>query len=100
MRLTIIPSDSCVYYNNVSYAPISMSGVPSDVHALQWNNNVGWIEFNDNPDGSKPANQPITELPQWALDLIPLWEAMKAEAEAGAVYAAQNQPTSQGAQNL
>lgn len=74
MKLVIIPIDGAVYVDGYSYSGLDLSIVPSDVHALQWNNNKGWIEFKDNDDGTKPQNQSITELPQWALDCVQIWQ--------------------------
>ena len=61
MKLTIIPSDGAVYENGVCYNNLTWEGTPSNVHALQWDNGTGWIEFND---GS--PNEDITVLPLWA----------------------------------
>lgn len=80
MRLTIIPSDSFVAVDgDGSHQPLDLStcGIPSDVHALQWYENRGWIEFSDDNDPftPKPANQDITELPAWANACIAVWNA-------------------------
>lgn len=70
MQLVIIVPDESVYKNNTSYSHLSWEGTPSNVHALQWfDNNTGWIEFND---GNPQEN--ITELPQWALNALNAWE--------------------------
>ena len=71
MRLTIVPVDGFVNVDgNPKVQPLDLSGcgIPADVHALQWYENRGWIEFRDDDDPftPKPANQEITELPQWA----------------------------------
>lgn len=71
MRLTIIPVDGFVNVDgDPKVQPLDLSGcgIPADVHALQWYENRGWIEFRDDDDPftPKPANQEITELPQWA----------------------------------
>jgi hypothetical protein len=47
-----------------------MSAVPDNIHALQWFDVNGWIEFVD----STP-NQEITELPSWANVCVSEWEA-------------------------
>ena len=70
MRLTIIPSDGAVYENGVSYIGLSWEGTPANVHALQWDNGTGWIEFND---GS--PNEDITVLPLWAGNAELAWNA-------------------------
>lgn len=69
MRLTIIPADSTVYIDGVSYSGLNMTAVPNDVHALQWFGNEGWIEFNNGA-----VNEPITVLPTWADICIQEWE--------------------------
>lgn len=63
-RITIIPSDTTVYVGNDWIQGLDMTGVPENIHALQWNWNnsgVGEIEYND---GSQ--NEIISELPSWA----------------------------------
>jgi hypothetical protein len=81
MKLIIIPSDDAVYVDGLmkAYAPLPLDltqcGIPSNVHALQWKDTAGWIEFEDNPDGSKPPNEPITVLPVWANSCVDVWNA-------------------------
>jgi hypothetical protein len=96
MKLTIIKNDSAVYKNGVSYADLSLPTVPSDVHALQWNNDKGHIEFADNVK----ANEAIIELPSWANDALTAWqtayeaeqaEIVRLQAEAEAKKLAQAQ---------
>lgn len=70
MKLTIIKDDGSVYKDNVFYSNLSLPTVPSDVHALQWNESVGHIEFVDNVK----ANEAITELPSWANDALNAWQ--------------------------
>jgi hypothetical protein len=79
MRLTIIPSDNYVAVNtDNSHQPLDLSscGIPSDVHALQWYDTRGWVEFSDDNDPftPKPANQDITELPEWATNCVQVWQ--------------------------
>lgn len=85
MKLTIIVPDNTVYVDNVMkpYAlsqvdpinPLDLStcNIPDNTHALQWNETAGWIEFKDNPDGTKPQNEPITVLPDWANACVTVW---------------------------
>ena len=80
MKLTIIPDDGAVYCDTISYFNLDMSGVPTDVHALQWKETSGWVEFTESPDGVKAANTLITELPEWARDLVLAWDSAKASA--------------------
>lgn len=70
MRLTIIPSDGAVYENGVCYSNLTWEGTPANVHALQWFDTSGWIEFND---GS--PNEDIDVLPLWAGNAELAWDA-------------------------
>lgn len=100
MKLTIIPVDGAVYKDGYSYNGLDLSAAPSNVHALQWKDTKGWIEFTDNDDGTKPQNEAITELPSWANACVIKWDEAKAAEEAAIAQAAQNQPTTQGTQTL
>lgn len=75
MILTIIPNDGAVYENGLCYSNLTWAGTPADVHALQWQDVSGWIEFND----GKP-NQDITELPEWANNAMAAWQVAYDEA--------------------
>jgi glycogen debranching enzyme len=70
MKLIIIKDDGAVYKDNVSFAELSLPTIPSDVHALQWKDSVGHIEFTNNVK----ANEAITELPSWANDALTAWQ--------------------------
>lgn len=79
-RITIIPSDGFISIDGVSkFQPFDFSGclIPSDIHALQWYNNRGWIEFTDDDDPFTPkqANEDINELPTWANACVEVWNA-------------------------
>ena len=76
MKLTIIKDDGAVYKDNVCYSDLSLPTIPSDVHALQWDNDKGSIEFVDN---IKP-NEQITQLPSWANDALTAWQQAYDEA--------------------
>jgi hypothetical protein len=77
MRLSIIPSDGSVYKNDISYNNLVWEGTPINVHALQWFDVQGWIEFNNGE-----PNQDINELPQWALNAESAWQQAYDEAHA------------------
>jgi len=108
MKLTIIPVDGSVGKDNRFYGPIDLSscGIPSDVHALQWEENEpnkGHIEYKS----ASIQNQDITELPAWANACVDKWqETYEAEqikiaeeariaAEKARTAAEQVQPTEQ-----
>jgi len=86
MKLTIIPNDGAVYINNYCYLDLALSGIPTNVHALQWNETKGWIEYTD-----EAPNEDITELPSWTSSCITLWNEAKAEEEAAIAKAAEEE---------
>jgi hypothetical protein len=109
MKLTIIRTDGAVYKDGISYANLDLSTIPSNVHALQFNDivNAGWIEFVQDDFGNKEANENITSLPAWANEAVLKWdEAKSIETSAtladqqAAEASAKNQPTTQGTQTL
>jgi hypothetical protein len=89
MKLTIIKDDGAVYKDGKTYDKLPLTTIPSDVHALQWNDSTGHIEFVDNVK----VNEAITELPSWVNDALTAWQTaydaeqvelarLQAEAEA------------------
>ena len=95
MKLTIIPSDGAVYKDGTSYSGLDLTAIPSNVHALQFNDasNAGWIEFTQDDFGSKAPNEKITSLPDWALTAATKWDEAKAAEEAAIAAAEQNAQT-------
>ena len=92
MKLTIIPVDGSVYKDGVSYGGLDLSSVPENVHALQGDTNAGWIEFKNESDFRKPANESIDMLPDWAEDaLVKFDEANLAQETAEALTLAELQ---------
>ena len=93
MKLTIIPIDGAVYKDNICHSNLDLSNVPSNVHALQFNNatSKGWIEFVDGDDGTKPQNEAINSLPAWATNAMTKWDEAKVAEETAAAQAAANQ---------
>lgn len=74
MKVTIINDDGAIYKDGQAYLKQDLSFVPANVHALQWNESSGWIEYRDNEDGSKLPNEPIAELPSWGNDALTVWQ--------------------------
>jgi hypothetical protein len=74
-NLTIIPIDKVIYVDGFPLFGFDMSGVPVDVHALQWANNSGTIERK----GS--ADEIIDALPQWATDCYSMWITLKTQLD-------------------
>jgi hypothetical protein len=97
VKLTIIRGDGAVYKDGISYLHLDLTAVPSDIHALQFNDatNKGWIEFVMTDEGQKPPNEAITALPSWAITALTKWEEAKVTEEAARTAAAAamaNQP--------
>jgi hypothetical protein len=69
MRLTVIPSGGLVSKDSLAFDELVWDGTPLDVHALQWYDSVGWIEYTAS---SKP-NEEITALPNWANNALAAW---------------------------
>lgn len=91
MQLTIIPSDGFVAEDGKGYSHLSWEGTPSNVHALQWDNGTGWIEFND---GS--INEPITQLPAWVVNAELAWTEANTPKPPVPPTAEQNKQTAMG----
>jgi hypothetical protein len=84
MRLTIIPTDGAVYIDGATYSGLDLSFIPTDVHALQWYDTYGELEFKRSfVDGQlvHPANQMLTELPVWANTCVDAWNDAKLALE-------------------
>ena len=71
MKLTISPVDGSVGENGKFDIGLDLSScnIPADVHALQWQDTAGWIEYN-----TPIPNEPITELPAWANCCMTKWD--------------------------
>lgn len=70
MQLTIITADGAVYKDGLCFSDLILDDIPSDVHALQWKETFGWIEYVNNV---KP-NEPITQLPSWVDGVLVTWQ--------------------------
>ena len=89
MKLTIVIADNAVGKDEKFYLDVDLTscGIPSNVWALQWDNDSGHIEYK----GAHIQNEDITELPAWADAAHTLWQnaetARLAEEEAARVAA-------------
>ena len=79
MKLTIIREDGAVYQDGISHSGLDLSFIPSNVHALQWNTDNGWIEYCEDVNGNKPSNDKIDILPEWANIAINCWITTNSE---------------------
>jgi hypothetical protein len=80
MRLTIIPSDEKIGIDGLFFKCLDLvaCAIPANIHALQWYETEGEVEFIDNPDRTKPQNELISELPVWANACVTKWNEAKA----------------------
>jgi len=90
MRLCIITDDKMISKDNEAYVGVDISCIPSTIHALQWYETSGEIEYKSTGPYSKPANEQITILPDWVDTALAIWEEAKA----------QKQPRAEGVQTL
>jgi hypothetical protein len=75
MKLTIIIDDKAVKVDGIKrIVDFHDCSIPGGIHALQWENDSGWIEYAVTKDGNKPENKSITELPKWANNCVAEWE--------------------------
>lgn len=94
MKLTIIKDDKAVYIDGFSYSNLNLN-IPNEIHALQWENNTGWIEF----AGHSKPNEKITTLPAWADDCVTEWQNAY-DAKQKAIEEAKLQPNTNGTTEL
>jgi hypothetical protein len=90
MKLTIIPVDGAVYEDGLCYLNLVWEGTPLNVHALQWQDVAGWIEYVGQP------NEDITALPEWADNAMAAWTVANTPIPPVPPTAAQNQATASG----
>jgi hypothetical protein len=76
MILTITRNDGTIYQDGIVYPHLNLSFIPSSIHALQWKDTAGWIEYDTDLDGNKPTNDKINILPDWANTAIELCNSL------------------------
>lgn len=89
MRLSIIIPDGTVCKDELCHTKLTWEGTPVDVHALQWFDTAGWIEF----VGHVAPNQNITELPNWANNALAAWDVANTPVPPPPPTSEQNQKT-------
>ena len=89
-KLTIVPTDGMVSIDGLSYSELKMTGIPKNLHALQWFGKGGEIEYVADDYGETKPNTRIDSLPKWTEKNIKVWEtANKNAIEAAANEAAE-----------
>lgn len=83
MRLTIVPIDNNVGIDEQFFTDLDLSNcaIPNNIHALQWYDTEGEVEFINNLDRTKPLNEIINTLPIWANACITVWNMAKEKQE-------------------
>ena|ERR1700719_2892010 len=79
-KYSIIRIDNIVVVNGEHYQ-VDCSSLPSNIHAIQWNETCGHIEFVDEDpnDGKRDPNQTIDDFSPYQY-LIDKWQDAKTEA--------------------
>ena len=82
MRLTIISDDQVVSKDGISYGQLDMTQLPSTIHAVQWYDTWGEVEYKPviaNGQKTIPQNTIIDSISdyQWAIDA---WQTAHDEA--------------------
>jgi len=85
MRLTIVPIDSVVCKDGECLHDIDLTWVPEEVHAVQWYDDHGEVEYVD----LKRINEEITSLGLFER-AAELWDAKKKQIEDEAIQAELN----------
>lgn len=74
MKLSIVVDDGTVVIDGYGFSNLLLLGIPTDVHAVQWQETRGWIEHNDGK-----LNKEITsfsDLPPWVNLAIDAWQTL------------------------
>lgn len=79
MKVTIIPCDGVITIDGRKFDGIDMSSIDQTIHAVQWNRNIGEIEYMIDPEGKKPQNKAIDSLDQFQ-EVIDQWIAKSDDA--------------------
>lgn len=84
MKYSILKNDATAYKDGVAMHDLDMSGVPSNVRALQFNDALGkgHLEFELDQDGELLPNEAITALPDWAVSIFAEWDTAKVAYDA------------------
>ena len=74
MNIVISKNTDSVYKDGKSFLGLGLS-IPSDISALYWRENFGWIE-------SDNSIKSIEEIPSWVNDCLAKFDAKVAQIEA------------------
>jgi hypothetical protein len=80
MRVTIIPSDGFVSIDGNGFSDLDLSSIDPSVHAVQWYETHGEIEFKNAVTGKMVTNTEITSLEQFQV-AIDAWNTAKSQSD-------------------
>ena len=86
MKLTVVPSDLMVIKDNEGYSVTDLSYLDKNIHAIQWQDTTGEIEYLDNTpnlviNDITPYNQCVTDWETAKAKAIPTYDDAYYEAE-------------------
>jgi hypothetical protein len=82
MRLTIIADDGHVYVGGVALK-VDLTGLDPTIHAVQWYDTYGEVEYKADANGNRKPNLRITDISSHQV-FVDRWNAAKTAADAAA----------------
>ena len=79
-RIIIVPVDTFCMVDSMGFRGVDMSSVDPSVHAVQWFDTMGWIEFLPDETGNKPENQMIADITPFK-PVLDSWQLIKQQHE-------------------
>ena len=80
MRITVIRDDGTVIKDGTAILGLDMSSIATNIHAIQWNGDVGEIEYKPNTDGEVKLS--ATSDISIIAEVVALWGEKYAELNA------------------
>jgi len=81
MKISIIVPDKMVVVDGIGFSIEDMSFIDSSIHAIQWKDTKGHVEFVEDENGIKPLNNLITDLSPYQ-PAVNQWQVKKDEWDA------------------
>jgi hypothetical protein len=87
MRMMILADDKRVAVGEEGYDGLNLSFIDPTIHAVQWYDTHGEVEYKDPATGKMTANREIQSIDEFQ-QAITVWQAAKDAAEAARLEAA------------
>jgi len=84
MRITIIPDDKFVSVDGDGLTDLDLSFIDSNIHAIQWYDTYGEVEYKDPVTQKMTYNREITDLSEFQ-QAIAIWQTEKNRVAAATV---------------